>query len=205
MALIEKGNPEDHIQFSIWKIEESEAELRSLIKDSNVELTSVDNIKIESRRVESLAARCALIHLLEPYKDLTIYKDEFGKPHTQGANVALSISHTTGYAAAAINTKGQIGIDIEHARDKVSRIQHKFLNESEYWAKDRIIPLTQIWAAKEALYKLHGRTQLHFAEQLITEGIGNEKAVGRIIEEGLERKYQIFQPRLEDLIISIAY
>lgn len=205
MALIEKGNPEEHIQFSIWKIEEDEAELRSLIRDRGMDLGSVDGIKIESRRLESLAARCALLQLVESYEGLTIYKDEFGKPHANGANIELSISHTKGYAAAAINRRGQVGIDIEHVREKVLRIQHKFLNESEYWAKDRVNPLTQIWAAKEALYKLHGRTQLHFAEQLITDGIQNDKAVGKIIEGDEEKVYQIFQPRLEDLIISIAY
>lgn len=205
MALIKKGNPEDHVHFSIWKIEEDETELRELIKDRGMDLGSVDNIKLASKRLESLAARCALLHLVEAYEELSIYKDDFGKPHARGANVELSISHTTGYAAAAINTQGQVGIDIEHVRDKVSRIQHKFLNKSEYWAKDQVIPLTQIWAAKEALYKLHGRTQLHFAEQLITKGIENDKAVGKIIEGGEEDEYQIFQPRLKDLIISIAY
>ncbi|HEY9117506.1 MAG TPA: 4'-phosphopantetheinyl transferase superfamily protein, partial [Roseivirga sp.] len=167
----------------------------------------LNSIKVDARRLESLAARCALKNLLEPLGDFEIYKDKFGKPHLKGESIGLSISHAKGFAAAAININGPVGIDIEHEREQILKIAHKFIHSSERkWANENIKRLTQVWSAKEALYKLHGRTQLLFAEQLITRNLDEAMGEGRIVEkkEGVSI-YKLIQPQDCPLTTVIAY
>lgn len=207
MPIIKKGLNEPNIQFAIWEITESENELFDALGSSIKDDEPLAEIKVESRRLESLAARCALQELLKPYGDFEIYKDQFGKPHLRDESIGLSISHAKGFAAAAINLEGDIGIDIEHERDQVIKIAHKFIHSTEReWVAQDIHRLTQVWSAKEALYKLHGRTKLAFAEQLITKNLDREFGEGKIIEkkEGVSL-YKLYQPNETPLVTVIAY
>ncbi|WP_420387848.1 4'-phosphopantetheinyl transferase family protein [Roseivirga sp.] len=207
MPIIKKGEAEPHIKFAIWEIVEREEELLSILGSSIADETPLTDIKVESRRMESLAARCALRSLLEPLGKFEIYKDQFGKPHLRDESIGLSISHAKGFAAAAINLNGPIGIDIEHEREQVIKIAHKFVHSTErVWVEQDIHKLTQVWSAKEALYKLHGRTQLAFAEQLITKNLHEPHGEGRIIEkkEGVSL-YKLYQPADTPIITVLAY
>ena len=79
----------------------------------------------------------------------------------------------------AINLQGEVVVStIETERAQIHRIAHKFLHESEAtWASGDGEKLTKIWTAKEALYKLHGRTQLIFAEQLVISDFTSAREV----------------------------
>ncbi len=207
MPIIKKGEVEANIQFAIWEIIESEDELLSEIGNGISDEKPLSDIKVDTRRIESLAARCALKSLLEPLGEFEIYKDKFGKPHLMGEQIGLSISHAKGFAAAAINLNGAIGVDIEHEREQVLKIAHKFVHSTEReWVGKDVKRLTQIWSAKEALYKLHGRTQLAFAEQLITKNLDQPIGEGKVIEkkEGVSL-FKLFQPEDTPLITVIAY
>lgn len=207
MSIIKKGSVEPNILFAIWEISETENELTQALGSTIRDDEPLSQIKVESRRLESLAARCALQELLKPYGNFEIYKDKYGKPHLRDENIGLSISHAKGFAAAAINLEGSIGIDIEHQRDQILKIAHKFIHSSEQeWVSQDVRKLTQVWSAKEALYKLHGRTQLTFAEQLITKNLHKEFGEGKIVEkkEGVSL-YRIYQPSETPLITTIAY
>lgn len=207
MPIIKKGSIEPNIHFAIWEISESENELIEALSAFVKDDEPLSEIKVEAKRMESLAARCALGNLLEPYGHFEIYKDQFGKPHLRDENIGLSISHAKGFAAAAINLNGSVGVDIEHERDQVLKIAYKFIHSSERaWVEQDIRKLTQVWSAKEALYKLHGRTQLAFAEQLIVKNMDHEFGEGRIIEkkEGVSL-FKLFQPTDTPLITVIAF
>lgn len=207
MPIIKKGSIEPNIHFAIWEISESENELIGALGSTIKDDEPLSEIKVEAKRLESLAARCALGKLLEPYGHFEIYKDQFGKPHLRDESIGLSISHAKGFAAAAINLNGSVGVDIEHERDQVLKIAHKFIHSSERaWVEQDIRKLTQVWSAKEALYKLHGRTQLAFAEQLIVKNLDQELGEGRIIEkkEGVSL-FKLFQPIDTPLVTVIAY
>ena len=106
--------------------------------------------------------------------------------------IGISVSHAKGFGAAAINLQGEVGIDIETERAQIHRIAHKFLHESEAtWASGDGEKLTKIWTAKEALYKLHGRTQLIFAEQLVISDFTSAREVqGMILEKGHKSTYK---------------
>ncbi|PIQ49317.1 MAG: hypothetical protein COW03_05435, partial [Cytophagales bacterium CG12_big_fil_rev_8_21_14_0_65_40_12] len=73
------------------------------------------------------------------------------------------------------------------------------------WAGEDITKLTQIWCAKEALYKLHGRTQLIFAEQLKVNLPTNGTALGAIIENGITSSHALQWQKMEDLWCCVGY
>lgn len=195
-------HPELH--YCLWKIEETEEHLLSLLNLNATELADFERTKVAEKRLEWLAARNALKHLVQPYGQFYLNKDEYGKPHLDHSDWHVSMSHAKGYGAASIQKVNPVGIDIELARPQISRIAKKFLHKEEYkWTDQSVNSLTMIWGAKEALYKLHGRTQLIFAEQLLIHPISESR--GTIIEEGQLKDYQLHFDIHESLYICLAY
>jgi 4'-phosphopantetheinyl transferase len=209
MPILKINNINKNVSWALWKIDESVAELNTLYSPIDDELKDLDAIKVEVRKQESLAARLALKHLLKKhgYNYHEIYKDEFGKPHLKDHKIQISISHTKGYGAAAINLIGPVGIDIEYHRDQIRRISKKFLHPSEFeWTNDHIGNLTKVWCAKEALYKLHGRTQLIFAEQLIiAQPDKSNRSIGKILDEHNHRDYSLVFSSTLDMVSTVAF
>ena len=206
MPLFLKADINPKVCFAIWKIEESEDELTQLYQPSLAESEVLASFKVEVKRKEWLSARLALKALF-PNQLYEVKKDQFGKPHLSFDGVEISISHAKNFGAAAYSLNGPIGIDIEHDRDQITRIAHKFLHPTEKpWAANQVDKLTQIWCAKEALYKLHGRTQLIFADQLVV-GQPNlqQQASGQIIERGISSVFNVQWLKEEGLNCCLAY
>ena len=195
------------LTFLIWKIEESEEELLENLHLDEVEFQDFDSLKVSTRRLEWLGARNALKVLLKEYGQFFHYKDEFGKPHLRDSSIGVSMSHAKGYGGAVINLAGPVGLDIEWVRPQISKIAKKFTNEPEAnWANGDETKLTQIWAAKEALYKLHGRTQLAFAEQLLLN-IKDQSIplLGDILENGKRDQFSLNFGNWKGLQFCLAY
>lgn len=197
------------VSFALWKIDESLEELMALYPFSKADTDILNEQKVEIRKMEWLAARLALKALLDNagLTPFSIAKDKFGKPHLAGSNIGISISHTKHYGAAIINNQGPAGIDIEFPRNQIQRIAHKFLHADEKaWATDDIEKLTWIWSAKEALYKLHGRTQLTFATQLyVNQPEADFPAQGAILEDGQRDEFTLSFHRHDNLVICTAF
>ncbi len=207
IAQITQLNPS--VSFALWKIDESLEELKALYPFSKADTDILNEQKVASRKMEWLAARLALKTLIDE-RDLSpfsITKDEFGKPHLAGSETGISISHTKHYGAAIVNTSGPTGIDIEFPRNQIQRIAHKFLHAHEKaWASDNMEKLTWIWSAKEALYKLHGRTQLTFATQLyVNQPEADFPAQGAIMEDGQRDEFALSFHRHDNLVICAAF
>lgn len=140
---------------AVWKITESIEELCQLLPNGKNYLDTVQQkFKSEVRQKEWLAVRILCHSLLsEPFE---IQYQESGKPYLKGTNLHISISHTKGYAALALN-KNPIGIDIETRASKAMRVKDKFLQAQEIQLS---ITDTQeddavaLWSAKESVYKL---------------------------------------------------
>ncbi len=207
MPIAHKSSITPEVSYILWKITETEDELLQQLNLNHEELDDLNAVKIASKRLEWLGARTALKHLVKEIGQFYIYKDQFGKPHLKETTIGISMSHATGFGAAAINISGEVGIDIETEREQIHRIAPKFLHNSEAaWAAGNGEFLTKIWAAKEALYKLHGRTQLTFAEQLIVSDFSNGVEVkGQILENGVVTDYKLVSHFLEPVHICCAY
>ncbi|MEA4981965.1 MAG: 4'-phosphopantetheinyl transferase superfamily protein [Paludibacter sp.] len=151
---------------------------------SNFEDYKTEFLKItnEKRQREFLGVRIAMNILTG--KNVIINYDENQKPFLSDASWKISVSHSCGYIAVITHPEAEVGIDIEGRTAKVSKVYKRFLNEEEqaYFVHDEDTGLLEIaWSAKEALYKIIGKTALDFARQLhlypfISEESGSIKA-----------------------------
>lgn len=207
MPIAYKSSINNEVSYIVWEITETEDELLQHLQLNDEEKADLDTVKLSSKRLEWLGARTALKFLVKEIGQFYTYKDEFGKPHLKDTPIGISMSHAKGFGAAAINLQGEVGIDIETERAQIHRIAHKFLHDSETtWATGNGEKLTKIWTAKEALYKLHGRTQLIFADQLVVSdfSVGNQVS-GQIIENGTLTTYSLNYNVLDTVHLCCAY
>lgn len=140
----------------------------------------------------------------------SIYYDEFKKPHFTEANYFLSFSHTNNYAASIVHPEKRVGIDIEKIDNKALKVASKFLNMNEYKILskqfDKELFATVYWAAKEALYKLHGKKSLIFATQILVHGIGTDNFYGEILDKNghVKLSAKLFFKQWKDHVIVYA-
>lgn len=169
MPLIRLENVSSACSWSLWKIEEPTKELVGMLQPVESDRRQLQAIRNEEKQREWLASRLAAKCILEAWghQYRGISKDQDDKPWLVALPFRISISHTADYGAAFIHREQKVGIDIEHPKEKLLRIQHKFLSVSELSdAQDRIDKLCIYWCAKEVLYKLHDRKQLIFNRNL---------------------------------------
>lgn len=122
-------------------------------------------------KLRSLVSRYVLKTLLESqflcYEGITHSPQK--KPFLKNLpDWDISISHSEKYCGAVIAYKENIGFDLEQIQPKIQKIAPKFIHELE---KENFYPLsllqlTQIWASKEAMYKLYGEKKMIFKTDL---------------------------------------
>ena len=163
-----------------------------------------------AQRVEWLACRVAIWELIDRqggvYRGLQ--KDEFGKPHLVGINQHISLSHTAGWAAAALHRTKPVGIDVEPIREQFRRVVPRVLSVSEIaHAANDPNRLAVYWCAKEALYKLYGKRQLTFREHLLIEPFPDDADViiGHVCLPDHEERLTIQCFRAGPGLLAVAY
>lgn len=142
---------DSHATILLWKYDEDEElDAAFLLEEENYEkIKEYHPTKLK----EVLLVRKILKSVLPDHKIL--YNDRI--PYLYPRDFEISVTHSFPYAALAIS-KNKIGIDIEPFNPKISRIQHKFLQEEEshFIEKNKEVAyLTVIWSLKESLYKIH--------------------------------------------------
>ncbi len=128
------------------------------------ELISNEAYKKQWLSARWLAFQCK--QLIKKEKVNEIFKNELGRPYLKESSLHVSLSHNENMATVMFSTM-PCGIDVELFREKITRIQKKFLTEDE--AKkysDDIKALTLIWSSKESIYKMLGIPGLIFKEQI---------------------------------------
>jgi len=161
-----------------FKILNSES-IDELLQEIEHPDTLVDfrKIKTDKRKLEFLAVRVALKKLLN--EEFYIFYTDDGKPFLTENRYNISISHSKNWVAVAVHPNRQIGVDIECWSDKIPKLYKRFLNEEEQKAFGTNIKQLQIaWSAKEALYKIIGKTAVDFANQLQIFPFDAEKETG---------------------------
>ena len=154
----------------IWKVSESEAELRQNIHLTNTNEDRVSSMKSGMHRRGFLSIRHLM--LLEGYEDKDLYYDAMGKPHLHNGR-HISITHSFEFTGIIVSRKEKVGIDIEKQRDKIIRIAHKFttFNTDPYdgTTEEVIKNLTLLWGAKESIYKISSIQGLSFLQHIYIE------------------------------------
>ncbi len=126
---------------------------------------------------ESLYCLLVLSELLKNARvdasSLILDRREGGKPHFENSRIEFSLSHSHGYAAAAISDESRVGIDVESAeipREKASRLAERFFSESEKRELEtNPDSFLRLWTKKEAYSKMQGTP--------LSDLIANEKAL----------------------------
>lgn len=141
----------------LWKIEESEAELKALLPAHFGYAEEADaRFQSTKRRMEWLTAR-VLLHNIADISERLGY-NATGRPILSVGSPFVSISHTGHYVSLLISPT-QVGIDIEQRGARAKRISSFFLKTSEM-ALLNTTGLSEedtavvLWSAKESVYKM---------------------------------------------------
>lgn len=148
---------------TIWKIEETESELRSLLSLNSKEVRELESIRAPQSRLRWMASRLALKSVFKEWKVIEIHKDIHGKPYFELLNGHFSLSHSGEFAVCVYHPEKMVGVDIEFIRPKVFNIREKFMKADELNSipeKDAMESLFVCWCAKEAIYKWQGKKGL---------------------------------------------
>lgn len=150
--------------YIVWRITETEEELRAALDHPELYADKVANLKAGSNRMlEVLAVRRAMKVLFGGEEKLVEY-DAHGAPRLADGSQYISISHTRGYVAV-IASDAPVGIDIERRGERVQRVTSHFLQHDELAllalssSDDEALQLALhlAWSAKEAAFKVLGQ------------------------------------------------
>ena len=189
----------------IWEINETEFELGKGLCLSAEALQILSKRKSEVHRKGYLAVR-QLLNSLRILPDIYQY-DKIGAPFLTDGRF-ISISHSKNKAAAAISST-PVGIDLENYKEKIKFIAPRFLNSLEIKKPDEmdeLVYLTQIWTAKEALYKLYKKPGLIFSEQISIEPFQKKSTSGKglVIEKNKTSEYILHFRRFDSYYLTLA-
>lgn len=155
-------------QWGIWKTDETLDNLLTMLPHRDAYLEGMQRFTAEHRRLEWLAVRVLLYTLLGEEKEIAYYPS--GKPYLADGSASISISHTKGYVAVLLGTRGkEVGIDIEQYGERVRRVAHKFMREDEEASLFRgteIWSLLLHWSAKETMFKCMNASDVDFREHM---------------------------------------
>ncbi len=167
LYLIQDLDDDYHSKLGVWKITESEEELRRLSSVPADELEEISYIRSESLRKQKFAVR-ALLDAMFGEKVYLSHHDN-GKPYIENSAINISITHTDKYVAVILNDTEEVGIDCESLDRDFSAVEKKALSEEEIDSLDedkRNEQLAIYWCAKEAVYKKMSQHNVDFAEQI---------------------------------------
>jgi 4'-phosphopantetheinyl transferase len=200
---------ENDIHLAVWQITESHDELQAMLPSEILTDAELASIHHPQKQIEFFCSRLTIKFLanLLGIKYIGIKKDEFGKPYLVGSAWQMSLTHTSNYVATVMHPTQALGMDMEKPSEKLRRIAHKFLSESEVIeANDDIEKLCIYWSAKEALYKLYGKRKVFFQENLYVFPFqkGESKVIGRLKINDIDEKYSIFIENIAGYMLVVA-
>jgi 4'-phosphopantetheinyl transferase EntD len=155
--------------WALWLITEDEKALQRELDGLEPIPESLTN---SQKRLEWLAGRAATKDVMRALNiDFHgIAKNEFGKPFPRMSEAQLSLSHSFPYAAALVDRKAPVGIDLEQPKEKLFRIAKRVHHADELRdLQHDLVKHCIYWCAKESMIKLHGKKDLIFAENLFIE------------------------------------
>jgi len=167
----------------VWRLTESEDLFYPFKKHFSASPEKLDKIKVDQRRKEWLCSRYlgwSIAKEIEGQCD-GIWSDDHNKPHIKNSKLQISISHAKPFVTVLVHKKRSCGADIEEKKEKLKKLAPKFLTSNELnQAKGSLASLAIAWGAKEAIYKLYGRKQLIFKENIFLYNLDTIRESGEI-------------------------
>ena len=192
--------------YIVWKITESEDELRASLSHPEYFDAKIRNLKPGSRRVmEILAVRRALKELLGGEEKRIIY-DRYGKPSIDEPNAPfISFSHTKQYVAV-IASDVPVGIDIERRGDRVQRVAKQFLTSDEIavlaLTPDIDLAFHLAWSGKESAFKVLGQSFYDLKKLTSIVHVDMEQKLVLLRVEGRDIPMHIHFDYTEDYVLT---
>jgi len=187
-----------------WNIIESEKELSLGLKFNSV-------LKEKLSTKKSLDHRKGILSIRQLLKNIDIssqnqFYDDFGRPYLNDGRF-ISFSHSKKLSGIVISDKN-IGIDIEKNQFKILNISPKFLNDKEkiFLTKKSISQITQIWTAKEAVYKAFKVNGIKFSEQIVIDPFDENsiEGIARIFYNNQIFKFHLFFFKINNYSATVA-
>ncbi|RYG21287.1 MAG: 4'-phosphopantetheinyl transferase superfamily protein [Chitinophagaceae bacterium] len=169
MPIVYHKEIDKQTRLAVWKIEETEEQLRSGLQLKQHELDVIASLSNGKRALHWLSTRLLLRTMLNTSDYIDCQMDDHGKPFLVNSDTHISLSHSYDYAAVIISADKKVGVDIELIKHKIKSIKHKFLSDLELAQKqigDNTNGLYVSWCAKEAIYKWNGRKGLEFKQHI---------------------------------------
>lgn len=199
------------MDYIVWKITESEEELKASLHHPEYYAEKVANLKPGSRRLlEVLAVRRALKELFYGEEQRIVYDAE-GRPFladdkgSTEASPYISVSHTQGYAAV-ITSAYPVGIDIERLGQRVQKVTSHFLRHEELSllaiSSDIDLALHLAWSAKETAFKVLGRDYYDLQHLTTVLHINWEKKVLTLAVEQHEMPMSIHFDYTDEYVLT---
>ncbi|MXV49450.1 4'-phosphopantetheinyl transferase superfamily protein [Pedobacter sp. HMF7647] len=208
MGLVYSKALDGKTSFALWKIEETPEQLYSKLQLKAHEKDYLEKLSHNKRNLHWLSTRVLLREMLNTTKYIDCQVDTHGKPYLVNFPQHISLSHSYDYAAVMISEDKPVGIDIELIKTKITIVAPKFMNEDELAFIDqenRIDHLYICWCAKEAIYKLHGKNNVSFLQNIrlrpfVISASGTFAASLEL--EGYRQDFTIYFEKFNDYMIG---
>jgi len=200
------------VRAGIWHITETAAELLSFVQLTESEKIQYQSFCHDLRKRQWLAYRAMLKHLLFPNSSEISY-DINGKPFLTSGSHQISVTHAGEFAAAICAENILVGIDIEKLKDRVERVKERFMVNAELESLDtenRLDHLYIYWCGKEALYKLYGKPELDFRNDIYIHPFDylcntNHTCQATLTIDGCGKDYTLCYQKIEDYMLVVAF
>lgn len=192
---------ENNAEIAVWKITETETELKNIASVPNDEMEEICMMRSESMRRQKLAIRALLKEVFD--EKVYLHHHDNGRPYLENSATNISITHTDQFVAIITHEENDLGIDLESLDRDFSSVELKALSEDEIEDLDEEKKNEQLaiyWCAKEAIFKRMSIYNVDFAEQIEVEKF-NPKGEGELEatfihkdghEEQFDLEYLIF-------------
>jgi 4'-phosphopantetheinyl transferase len=212
MPFLQEFNLAGGIRAGIWQITETADELFAVADLNNSGKSIYKTFRSDLRKRQWLAYRVLLKHLLAPLT-ADIYYDGNGKPGLDSGSHYISVSHAGEFAAAVCSEKDAVGIDIEKIKDRIERVKERFLQKNELESltmENRLEQLYIYWGGKEALYKLNGKPNVDFRNDIYIHPFDylcntNQSCRATMTVNKYQKDYTLFFQKTGDYMMVIAY
>lgn len=168
MGMIVHKECAEGCKLGIWLIQENYDDLFNRLTLNSNELNTLENFRNHNRKVEWLSVR-TLANEMTGRNVRIIYNAE-RKPFLEDDSYNISISHSHEFTSILMSKDRRVGIDLEYMSHRIGGIADRFMHESEKVTGDPALiqyHLYIYWCAKEALYKICDKRDIHFRKDII--------------------------------------
>ncbi len=189
---------EDSVTLHFWHITESVDELQQMYKECHAHFLKNHPIPVWIENKHKLAARLLIYHTFHSH---SLEFDGEGKPFLQhlnkaeSANFHINYSHASNWVVLAHHPQTAVGVDIEAAREKLTRVYTRFCSEKEQsWLGDNpsVSTLQKCWCAKEAVYKAIGKKGSDFRNHFYIQPFEENDTIIRM---------EVYRPEIHESVV----